>query len=108
MTHQTLSLEKYWKLLPATLIIKITISKKEKNSQATKESKFYLKNWQRIRKHSKATEPPTSNKGAKNTKDARTLVTATLWLVDLNYSFECDWLIELFDNNLETKWISEK
>ena len=23
-----------------------------------------------------------------------------MWLVDLNYNFECDWLIELSDNNL--------
>ena len=23
-----------------------------------------------------------------------------LWLVDFNYNFECDWLIELSDNNL--------
>ena len=23
-----------------------------------------------------------------------------MWLVDLNYSFECDWLIELCDNTL--------
>ena len=23
-----------------------------------------------------------------------------LWLVDLNHNFECDWLIELFDNKL--------
>jgi hypothetical protein len=23
-----------------------------------------------------------------------------LWLVDLNYNFECDWLIELSDNKL--------
>ena len=26
-----------------------------------------------------------------------------MWLVDLNYSFECDWLIELFDNKLSDK-----
>ena len=26
-----------------------------------------------------------------------------LWLVDLNYSFECDWLIELSDNKLSNK-----
>ena len=23
-----------------------------------------------------------------------------MWLVDLNYNFECDWLIELSDNKL--------
>ena len=23
-----------------------------------------------------------------------------MWLVDLNYSFKCDWLIELSDNKL--------
>ena len=26
-----------------------------------------------------------------------------LWLVDLNYNLECDWLIELFDNKLFDK-----
>ena len=30
-----------------------------------------------------------------------------LWLVDLNYNLNCDWLIELSDNNL-TKWIRWK
>ena len=23
-----------------------------------------------------------------------------MWLVDLNYNFECDWLVELSDNKL--------
>ena len=27
-------------------------------------------------------------------------VTLKLWLVDLNYNFECDWLIELSDDKL--------
>ena len=28
-----------------------------------------------------------------------------MWLVDLNYNFECDWLIELSDNKLsDTTW----
>ena len=26
-----------------------------------------------------------------------------MWLGDLNYSFEWDWLIELFDDNLESE-----
>ena len=26
-----------------------------------------------------------------------------MWLVDLNYIFECDWLIELSDNNLASE-----
>ena len=30
-----------------------------------------------------------------------------MWLVDLNYSFECDWLIELSDNNLSNNKLSE-
>ena len=37
-----------------------------------------------------------------------------MWLVDFNYSFECDWVIEmsnnkLSDNNLsDNKWIGGK
>ena len=44
-----------------------------------------------------------------------------MWLVDLNYNFECDWLIELSNNELLNnklsgqfineqlgKWINEK
>ena len=31
-----------------------------------------------------------------------------MWLVDLNYNFECDWLIELSDNKLsDNNWASE-
>ena len=26
-----------------------------------------------------------------------------MWLVDLKYNFECDWLIELYDNNLASE-----
>ena len=29
-----------------------------------------------------------------------------MWLVDLNYNFECDWLIELFDNKLSDNKLS--
>ena len=29
-----------------------------------------------------------------------------LWLVDLNHNFECDWLIELFDNKLSDNRLS--
>ena len=31
-----------------------------------------------------------------------------LWLVDLNYNFECDWLIELPDNNLESEFFENR
>ena len=30
-----------------------------------------------------------------------------LWLVDLNYNFECDWLIELSDNKLSDNKLSD-
>ena len=30
-----------------------------------------------------------------------------LWLVDLNHNFECDWLIELFDNKLSDNKLSD-
>ena len=30
-----------------------------------------------------------------------------LWLVDLNQNFECDWLIELFDNKLSDNKLSD-
>jgi len=30
-----------------------------------------------------------------------------MWLVDLNYNFECDWLIELPDNKLSDKKLSD-
>ena len=29
------------------------------------------------------------------------------WLVDLNYNFECDWLIELSDNKLSDDKLSD-
>ena len=29
-----------------------------------------------------------------------------MWLVDLNYIFECDWLIELSDNKLSSNKLS--
>ena len=29
-----------------------------------------------------------------------------IWLVNLNYNFECDWLIELFDNKLSDNKLS--
>ena len=28
-----------------------------------------------------------------------------MWLVDLNYNFECDWLIELSNNNFSSKLV---
>ena len=36
-----------------------------------------------------------------------------MWLVNLNYNFECDWLIELsdnklFDNNLASELVENK
>ena len=43
----------------------------------------------------------------KLTKEAKTKVVIgwfklqlSIWLVDLNYNFKCDWLIELSDNKL--------
>ena len=30
-----------------------------------------------------------------------------MWLVDLNYNFECDWLIELCDNTLSNNKLSD-
>ena len=30
-----------------------------------------------------------------------------MWLVDLNYIFECDWLIELSDNKLSNNKLSD-
>ena len=31
-----------------------------------------------------------------------------LWLVDLNYNFECDWLIELSNNNLASELVESR
>ena len=31
-----------------------------------------------------------------------------MWLVDLNYNFECDWLIELSDNNLTSELVENR
>ena len=31
-----------------------------------------------------------------------------MWLVDLNYNFECDWLIELSDNNLAGELVENR
>ena len=30
-----------------------------------------------------------------------------MWLVDLNYNFKCDWLIELSDDNLSNNKLSD-
>ena len=30
-----------------------------------------------------------------------------MWLIDLNYNFECDWLIELSDNELPDNKLSD-
>ena len=30
-----------------------------------------------------------------------------MWLVDLNYTFECDWPIKLSDNNLASKLVEK-
>ena len=30
-----------------------------------------------------------------------------MWLVDLNYIFECDWLIKLYDNKLSNNKLSD-
>ena len=67
------------------LIIKITISEKRKIAELW-TGKFALK---------------------KLTKETKTKVVIgwfklqlSMWLVDLNYNFECDWLIELSDNKL--------
>ena len=30
-----------------------------------------------------------------------------MWLVDLNYNFECDWLVELSDNKLSDNKVSD-
>ena len=51
-----------------------------------KEGKFALRNWQRRRKLLKVALKLTAIK--------------LMWLVDLNYKFECDWLIELSDSKL--------
>ena len=31
-----------------------------------------------------------------------------MWLVDLDYNFECDWLIELSDNNLASELVENR
>jgi len=31
-----------------------------------------------------------------------------MWLVDLNYNFECDWLIKLSDNNLAIELVENR
>ena len=31
-----------------------------------------------------------------------------LWLPDLNYNFECDWLIELSDNNFTSELVENR
>ena len=37
---------------------------------------------------------------------AHIITTLGMWLVDLNYIFECDWLIELSDNKLSNSKLS--
>ena len=31
-----------------------------------------------------------------------------IWLVDLNFNFECDWRIELSDNNLASELVENR
>ena len=31
-----------------------------------------------------------------------------MWLVDLNYNFECDWLIKLSDNNFTSEFVENQ
>ena len=60
------------------LIIKITISEKKRNRQVIKERENLFK------------------------------LQIWMWLVDLNYNFECDWLIELSDNKLsDHNWTTQ-
>ena len=83
------------------LIIKITISEEKKNSQVMKKGgKFALKysqtgvNILRLPKKHKS-------------KRAHTSLRLWMWLVDLNYIFECNWLIELSDNKLSNNKLSD-
>ena len=77
------------------LIIKITISEKRRMTKlGGKKRKNCIKRltkeawvWESLRVWGVCTLFP------------RRLI-PRLWLVDLSYSFECDWLIELSDNNL--------
>ena len=62
------------------LIIKITISEKRGIAKLWKKAKFALKDWQRGRKLFN--------------------VALKLRWIDLNCNFECDWLIELSNNEL--------
>ena len=62
--------------------------------------KFELKYWQRERKHFKATPPPTGAIASKQAHETTTLnvigwfkLQPWMWLVALNYNFECNWLI---------------
>ena len=38
---------------------------------------------------------------------ARTLLQLVMWLLNLNYNFECDWLIKLSDNKLSHNKVSD-
>ena len=72
------------------LIIKITISKKRRIVKLWKKGKFTLKDWERMRKL---------------LNFAKVVIgwfklQLWMWLVDLNYNFKCDWLIELSDKIL--------
>ena len=84
------------------LIIKIAISEKQKIAKLWKKGrgKFALKHSQRRRKHPRL--PAKTQKQAR----AHTSLQLWMWLVDLNYIFECDWLIELSDNKLSNNKLS--
>ena len=76
------------------LIIKITISEKRKIAELWTKGKFALK---------------------KLTKEDKTKVVIgwfklqlSMWLVDLNYNFESDWLIELSDNKLSDIYLESE
>ena len=74
-------------LSPCQLITKITIFKKTRIAKIWKTGKMFIKIWQRRRK--------------------LLYVSLKLRLVDLNYSFECDWLIEQSNNKLSDNKLSK-
>ena len=67
-----------------------------------KKREFALKDWQRRLKFFNVAPKLTKNQ---NKMDSWLLSDGWLWLVDLNYNFECDWFIEQSDNNLASKLV---
>jgi len=92
------------------LIIKITISEKRRIAKLWKKEKIALNTYKggvNILRPPRLLPAIRRQKHKSKRASARTWLQLWMWLVDLNYNFECDWLIELSDNKLSNNKLSD-